>query len=422
MGCVMTKGVDANAVFVYGFNKGYILSNSLVIFLIYICFIMIFFMSSKRKKIGMPLFILLFGYHTTLAMLMYYNGIADSIGYYNVAASSTKLTISILGKYDIFFMYALLFPLIHFLKLTYLSCTLIFNLLGFGGLIFFYLALLDYLQLENGKGTYLPYLLFFPSLSVWTGFAGKDAISFFALCLFLYALVNIKKRLLFAIVALVLLIHVRPYMFIIFSLAFLLAVVFSKDTNLFLKTILVIAAIGLLFVGQNIFAEKQNIDLTNVEQSQKLLESSQGAWGGGSDIDISNYNILLKILSFLYRPLFIDAHSIMMFLSSTENLILLIISLCFFKPKFYKIIFADKTLFAKFNFFYFIIATILLSHVNANLGTIVRKRIMVTISMMALMAIYYYKEQIILLSFEPEIRQTVEENQSTGTQSLELRR
>jgi hypothetical protein len=380
--------MDPTLIHVYGFNKEYVISNLGIVSLVYLLFTLLFLISGKRKKVGVGLFLGLLCYHTALSMFMYHFGVADSIGYYN-AGSYMTYEKTYWGNYDVGFMYSLLFMLIHYLKFTFLSCTLIFNLVGFSGLIFFYLALLDYFKMETGKGSYLRYFLLFPSLSIWTGFAGKDALSFLALGMVSYALINIKRRALYAIFALILLIHVRPYMFLIVTVSFLLAIIFSKGYSLLTKTVLLSVALGLIIAGHNIFMEKQGIDVANLQKTQEFIEGAQGVWGGGSDIDISKYNIVLKILSFLYRPFFFDVHNFMMLLSSIENLILLIVTLCLFRPSFYKTLFADKSLFGRFNLFFFIVGTILLASANANLGTIVRKKVMVTFSMLTLAAIYY---------------------------------
>lgn len=396
---------------VFDINRAYAAPNYLLVFFLYLAILLIYIILDRNNKIGLGLFVSLLIYHTFMSLFQSYTGgIPDAIGYYNTAANADRFTYNIFGGYDLVFMQTLLFPLIHYFKLTFLSCNLIFNLFGFAGLILFYYSLLDYLNLENGKGTYLPYLLFLPSFSFWTAFAGKDAILFFCLGLFLYSLANIKKRFILAIIALLLMLHVRPYMCIIVCLSFIMANSFNKESNLIFKVILIFAAIGLLLLGRTFYMEKQNIDITNIDQSQKAIESSQGAWGGGSDTHISNYNVPGKILTFLYRPLFIDAHSLMMVISSFENLLLLIISLCFIKVKFYKTILGDKSLYGKFNFYYFIIATTLLAYTNANLGTIVRKRIMVSISLVALVVIYYYKQKTLALNIRPQINQQVRNN------------
>jgi hypothetical protein len=400
--------MDSNAIFVYGFNKAYSSINVLLVFGLYLIIIIFYLIFIKTNRISFVLFLSLLLYHTFISLFQYYKGgISDSIAYYNSAASASRFTYDIFSSYDLGFMQALLFPLIHYFKLTFLSCNILFNLFGFGGLIVLYLAILDYLKLEDGKGTYIPYLLFFPSFSFWTGFAGKDAILFFSLGLFIYSIVNINKRMLFAIFALGLMLQVRPYMCIIVSLSVLMAVFSAKDSSFIAKVILIFAMTGFLLLGRNFFIEKQNIDIANIYESQKGIESTQGAWGGGSDTAISNYNIPGKLFTFLYRPLFFDAHSLMMVVSSFENLFLLIISICFLKPNIYKVILSEKSFFTKFNLYYFFIATTILSYANSNLGTIARKRIMVTISLIVLVSIYYHRRKTFSLNVQPQIRQYV---------------
>ena len=382
--------MDANAIFVYNYNHHYFLINLVAIFLIFLGGILFFIINKYHNKMGMKIFFLLLIFHTIFSIYWYKIGVADSIGYYNTAASST-MKFTIFGGFDVFFIWALFYPLIHVLKFTFFTTTMLFNMIGFYGLIFLYLALYDYLKLEKENTKYLNYLIFLPSFSVWTGFAGKDSLIFFALSLLLYSLTNIKKRFLWAALALLLMIHVRPYMFLIASVAILLGITFSKDINKVLKGFLVLIAIALLVIGIKLVHSEQKIDVTNLEQTSNFVEGQQSPWGGGSDVNISKYNIVFKIFTFLYRPFFFDARSPIMLFSSIENLLLLIISLCFLKPTFYKNIFSEKTLFNKFNLFFFILGTVALSYANANLGTIVRKKIMVLISMISLVTIYYYK-------------------------------
>jgi hypothetical protein len=380
--------MDANAIFVYALNKQYLLNNLVGLLLIFSFGILFFIFNKYHYKMKLSIFWLLMIYHTVFSIYWYKIGVADSIGYYN-AAAAYKMKFTIFGGFDVFFMWALFYPLIQLFKFTFFTTTMLFNMIGFYGLIFLYLALYDYLKLEKENTKYLNYLIFLPSFTVWTGFAGKDALIFFSLGLFLYSLVNIKNKFLLAAFALLIMIHVRPYIFLIAAVALLLGITFSKNVNAVLKGFLVLIAVALLVVGIKFVKSEQKIDVTNLNQASQFIVGQQGRWGGGSDVDISNYNIVFKIITFLYRPLFFDARSLIMVLSSFENLILLIFSLCFLKPNFYKQIFSQKTLFIKFNFFFFMIATVALAYANANLGTIARKKIMVLISMLSLVIFYY---------------------------------
>ena len=121
--------MDSNAIFVYGFNKAYSSINLLFVLCLYLTVIISYLIFNKNNRISLSLYVLLLAYHTIISIIVYYNvWVADSILYYNMAASDKFVLYNIIEHYDIAFIYALLSLLIHKLNLTFLSCTLIFNL------------------------------------------------------------------------------------------------------------------------------------------------------------------------------------------------------------------------------------------------------------------------------------------------------
>jgi hypothetical protein len=93
---------------------------------------------------------------------------------------------------------------------------------------------------------------------------------------------------------------------------------------------------------------------------------------GNSGVDISNYGQVMKLFTFLFRPLFIDAPGIIGLISSFENALLLVLTFNLFR-------FSLPT-WGRWNgfflsaFFIFILGSIALAQVAGNLGIAMRQK------------------------------------------------
>jgi hypothetical protein len=117
--------------------------------------------------------------------------------------------------------------------------------------------------------------------------------------------------------------------------------------------------------------EEASIDSFNNFASNKasLLNKSYT----GSAIDISSYPYPVKIFTFLFRPFFFDINSIPSLLASIENMILLILTISFFRSN--PITSFKKAPFVIQGLVYFlIIGAMTFSQSLGNLGIMIRMR------------------------------------------------
>ncbi len=268
---------------------------------------------------------------------------------------------------------------------------MLFNSIGFVGLVFFYIAMKGLIDGNKKAIKLLNIVIFLPGTSFWTSSISKESIIFLGVTLILYALININKRINYFILGSAPIILIRPHIYVAILSAILLSMVFLAKTKFSQKFILFIVLLIFLVPTYNMLLERTNLKTIDLEIAQSYVEERGVNWGGGSGIDIQNYNPLFKLFSFLYRPLFVDVRSTMMAVASLENLFYLIITLQMCSFKFIRFIRNEKNLFISFNVLYFILAAVMLSHTEGNLGTASRHKIMIMPSLLALSLWYRAK-------------------------------
>jgi len=270
----------------------------------------------------------------------------------------------------------LLTSLLRYFDLSYLGCFLFFNIIGTIGLLAFAGALKSVTYNSNKKIKIIALILILlPSVSFWSAGIGKDAISFMATGLALWAALNLKKRqgiLVFSILAMLL---VRPHIAGMMLIALSIAILFDKNVNLQIKiglTIFSIIASAVMVpyalkyagVGENVNAEKLE-GYFDKKQNHNLA--------GGSSLDITSMPLPVKMFTYLFRPLPHEAHNITALLASLDNimiLLLFVISIKHLNNKKLKLDLANR----KFLWFFAIITLIILSLTTANLGIAMRQK------------------------------------------------
>lgn len=132
---------------------------------------------------------LLFIWHTIFSVIYFVFSlvnIPDAKGYYQ--ASITGYNLSFYPGSPFVTYFTSTFSKV--LNANYLNTTLIFNTISTMGLVLLYLSTKNYLQ---KLPWYWLFILFIPSMSFWSASLSKDSISFFSVCLFLYAVTHNKK-------------------------------------------------------------------------------------------------------------------------------------------------------------------------------------------------------------------------------------
>ena len=175
------------------------------------------------------------------------------------------------------------------LGLSFLGCSLVFQIVGYIGLLAFDGALrevtLDKSRIIRRLATLI---VFLPSISFWSAGLGKDSLSFCAMGLALWAALSLKSRWWLLVVAMLIMLLVRPHMAGMLGLGLAGSFVFQRGIPLLqrvaLGSVAILAAaylvpLGLSYAGVGEDAGAQDI--------MHYIEGRQGQnLQGGGAVDI----------------------------------------------------------------------------------------------------------------------------------------
>lgn len=267
--------------------------------------------------------ILIYLWHTIFCVLYAYfvitNG-GDSIEYYQPSLEMTTEYALGTGAVGIFTQF-----LSINLGLSFLGAFFVFNIFGYIGLLAFdsSLRLATFNKPKNIRqlGTLI---IFLPSVSFWSCAIGKDAISFMAAGLALYAAIELKKNTLLMILAIFAMLLVRPHIAGLMVFALGISTLLQSRIPLLQRAVVAATAIlgsiflipfGLTYAG---------LDAQNFADVAAFVEQRQGYnQEGGGGIDISQMSLPLQLFTYLFRPLPYEVNSIFSFAASIDNVILL---------------------------------------------------------------------------------------------------
>ena len=377
-------------------NNKYVFANFIFLLLLFLfAFWVIFFL---RKKGNPKLLILLLIYHTGMSVFYYFTQgwpPLDTANYYQSAAGLSSISNLQVGR-D--YVSLILYPFVRYLYLSFFSGFMLFSIISYLGLLFFYITLKEMLPDNNQESKFLNLIIFLPGLNIWTAPIGKEAIVFLAIMMIIYSLIKLPQRIFFFGLGSLALALIRPHVFVMIILALLMSLVSFAKTRPLQKLVFISLLFILLIPGYSLLLQRTELQTINLDTAQEFIEERGVNWGGGSGVDIQNYNSVFKLFTYLYRPLFVDSHGVTMVLASCENLIYLLITWQMLSFKFLKFIRNERSLFLSFNLLFFLIGAVLMSHTEGNLGTAMRHKIMIMPSLLALWLIYRAKTQPVALA------------------------
>ncbi|MCH6236519.1 hypothetical protein [Cognataquiflexum rubidum] len=325
----------------------------------------------------------------------------DSYGYWKYLMEQVPVHYQTMGEFfgtsTTFILWMNFYPS-KVLGLEYITGNILYGFLGFMGMRYLFVMVAE-LWPTNYSILGLPLfptIFFFPNFHFWTGGVGKDVVCFWGIAWFMYAVQNYRKRWWQGLIALFFVYMARPHMGLSVIMAATLAILLGSEIKATYKAgLLVIAVLGSLYlsVGALEFLEIEDFSFETLDA---LATKKSGYLSvAGSSVDTSGYNIFMKIFTYMYRPLFIDAHNIMAFVSGFENILYLYLSFFIFRNWTPEAI-RDMPVFIKAGMIAFIPITIAFASSLSNLGIIMRMKNMTMI--------YFVLFVFFLISYNKNLR------------------
>ena len=287
-------------------------------------------------------------------------------------------------------------PFINILNFNYEMMMLLFAWFGYIGFIYAYLFFRENIpvKIKIFNIDFLTLVLFLPNMHFWTASLGKGAPIFMGLMMFAYVIKEPKNRLIVLVLSSLVIYHIRPHVFLFVALGTVLGYMTGKEKVALWKKITIYIGI----IGGLILVQDTILGVAGLEGSEDLIEDfsefsttrAEKLDDAGSGVDMANYPLPLKLFTFWFRPLFLDAPGVLGLIVSVENLLYLLLFFKILKKDFLKFL-KKSPISVKMSLTTFFLASLAMAFVMSNLGIIMRQKSMVMYFLF--FVIYYYLAQ-----------------------------
>lgn len=243
-------------------------------------------------------------------------GPADSGYYFKMAKNMNTWVLRGQADYFIFF---LTYPLIHLFKLSYIGCMYAFSFVGLLG--WYFLLKVIYAATKSVWHKWY-YILLLPQFHYWTCALGKDSLIFWGICMVVYSW-YFHKSFLHYCLPFIVIGYIRSPILMLLVISYSVSFFLKSKTSVFVKGLVA----GGLFVGvialMPAVEKRLGIsDIRSVDSLQKYIEVQEGYnQEGGGAVNLQGANIVVKIFSYIFRPLFFDVRNVLQLEASFENLV-----------------------------------------------------------------------------------------------------
>ena len=335
----------------------------------------------------------LFWYHIFFAIVYYVmvmNARSDSVGYYNRAAYEHNDWLSIYTTGTKFIDFVA-YPFVKHLGFSYEMMMVLFTYMGYWGFVYFYVFFKENITYphrflpntslggrKNGIDM-ITLFIFLPNMHYWTSSLGKGSIIFWGLAMTMYGLSKLNKRKFALLFGLILVYHVRPHVFLFMTVGIIVGMFTGRQKIPTYQKALVFFGVAItLALMYNTIMSFVGLDSDNlVESFDKFSTTRSGELAkANSGVDISNYPLILKLFTFWFRPLFLDAPGAAGIIVSFENVVYILLAANLFQKGFFKYLFKSSAL-VKTAAVAFLATSFALSATLSNMGIIIRQKSMV---------------------------------------------
>jgi hypothetical protein len=270
------------------------------------------------------------------------------------------------------------YPFIRFLGFSYEAIMALFSWFGFLGFVYFYIVFKENIRFRHTLFGFDMITLFFllPNLHFWSASFGKGSMVFLGLGLFFYGISKIRTRWLPILISGIIIYHVRPHIMLVVLVSSAMGFVFSsKGVSIFWRVAFILgASVAFLYIFQDVLSMVGLDDETMLTEGLDMSHRASELSKATSGVDISNYNILMLLFTFLYRPLFVDAPGALGLFVSFENVFYVLMTLQLLKSWKGFTYPIRANFLAKSAFFSFLTVSIALAQVSGNLGIAMRQK------------------------------------------------
>lgn len=318
------------------------------------------------------------------ALYVFFLG-GDALGYWKFGLQQVQVVDPTWLKYygvSTTFVLFVIYPFSKILGLSFLSGSVMFAFLAFLGFTYLYIMLLPYAKYIKIKGIQLfPAIFFLPNLNFWSSGVGKDALIFMAIAMFIYCTRNVYKNILLIGISFFIAYHLRPHIGILMGASLFAAFLTGGGLTINQKIVGSILGIGALIVIWPTASEFLKLDSFSVESFQNVANAqiaNLNRSSVGSAVDLASYSLPLRIFTYLYRPLFFDAHNAFALIVSFENFLYLLLSLSLFNVNVIKT-YRKAPIYFKTGIIAFVGSALAFSNSLSNLGIAMRMKNMTMI-------------------------------------------
>jgi len=210
---------------------------------------------------------------------------------------------------------------------TFLDYFLLFQVLGIWGVLLVFRTFQEIHDHLGQRPSQLSYIiLLFPGLHFWTSALGKDGPIFFAVSLAVWAAIKLRSRLAAFVIAIGIMILIRPHVALVATVALAVAAFFDNRANRLAKTVLlIIALVGASYIALTV-KSTFSVDVTSANSiSDFFADQEQKAQAQSGGTMVRDASFAVRLFSLLFRPMFFDANGIFALVASVENLVTLVL-------------------------------------------------------------------------------------------------
>ncbi|SIR10629.1 hypothetical protein [Pontibacter lucknowensis] len=376
----------------------------------------------KFSFFSVPLMNKLFFYHTFFWLIYYVYSLdnrSDSALYYRKTSLYAEDWVTLFQSGTKFLEFSA-YPFTNTLGFSYEMTMLAFAWFGYIGFVHFYIFFGENIKSKLQIWGYdvLVILLFLPNMHFWTSSLGKGSLIFMGLGLFAYGMRFPQKRMFGLVLGSFIVYMIRPHMFMFLGVGAVIGYFTGRDkVPVYQKILVYIAFVGAIILMYDKILAMANIneeDVLGSFQDFSQVQAGRLSSSAGSAVNITSYPLPLKLFTFWFRPLFVDAPGALGLFVSFENLLYVILAWKLVDKDFIPFL-KKSTSLVKMSLVIFVSSSIALSFVMSNLGIAMRQKSMVMYFLFfVIISFLEYKKQKKITLFQLKKKKMEEQERLSG--------